>query len=237
MTDFRSSEDPGNPDGRRRPAVLVFDVNETLSDLSPMAVRFEDVGAPGHLATTWFAGLLRDGFALTVAGVGEPFARIGEEQARISLNGLQLSKSIEDAVAHIMDGFGELGVHDDVPDGIRALSGLGIRLVTLSNGSVSVAERLLGEAGLREHFEQLLSVDEAGIWKPAVGAYAYALDRCGVEPRDAMLVAVHPWDTDGAARAGLGSAWINRGGTTYPRYFTRPNLEATSLVDLAEQLR
>ncbi len=39
-------------DGHRRPAVLVFDVNETLSDMSPMVGRFEDVGAPAHLAKT-----------------------------------------------------------------------------------------------------------------------------------------------------------------------------------------
>jgi 2-haloacid dehalogenase len=238
MTEPLSSSDhPVSPDGPRRPAVLLFDVNETLSDMSPMAGRFEDVGAPGHLAKTWFAGLLRDGFALTVAGVAEPFARIGEEALRISLEGLQLSRSVEDAVAHIMGGFGELSVHDDVPDGVRALSDLGIRLVTLSNGSASVAQRLLDEAGLRDHFEQLLSVEEAGIWKPAAGAYAYALDRCGVEPMDAMLVAVHPWDTDGAARAGVGSVWVNRGGASYPGYFTAPDLEAASLVDLADQLR
>ncbi len=238
MTDpLDSTDHPVSPDGPRRPAVLLFDVNETLSDMSPMAGRFEDVGAPGHLAKTWFAGLLRDGFALTVAGVGTPFARIGEEALRTSLQGLRLSSSVEDAVAHIMEGFGQLRVHDDVPAGIRALHDLGIRLVTLSNGSASVAARLLEDAGLRDRFERLLSVEDAGIWKPAVGAYAYALEQCGVEPMDAMLVAVHPWDTDGAARAGVGSVWINRGGTSYPGYFTSPDLEATSLIDLAEQLR
>jgi 2-haloacid dehalogenase len=47
---------------------MVFDVNETLSDMSPMAQRFSDVGAAAHQAATWFATLLRDGFALTVTG-------------------------------------------------------------------------------------------------------------------------------------------------------------------------
>ena len=70
---------PINPDGPRRPALLVFDVNETLSDICPLAARSEDVSAPAHLAQTWFAELLRDGFALTVSGVAEPFARLGAE--------------------------------------------------------------------------------------------------------------------------------------------------------------
>jgi len=56
----------GTPDGgtdMNRPEVVVFDVNETLSDMSPIAERFTDIGAPAHLAKLWFATLLRDGFA------------------------------------------------------------------------------------------------------------------------------------------------------------------------------
>lgn len=45
-----------------QPAVIVFDVDETLSDLSPMAHRSSDVGAPEHLAGLCSATLLRDGF-------------------------------------------------------------------------------------------------------------------------------------------------------------------------------
>ena len=61
-----------------RPSVVVFDVNETLSDLSPMADRFADLGVPGSMAEQWFAALLRDGFALTAAGASEKFSVVGE---------------------------------------------------------------------------------------------------------------------------------------------------------------
>jgi 2-haloacid dehalogenase len=216
--------------------VLVFDVNETLSDMSPMAARFEDVAAPGHLAKTWFSGLLRDGFALTAVGASTSFARIAADALRVTLHGLSLDRDLEAAVGHVMDGFAALGVHPDVQEGVRALSGLGIRLVTLSNGAASVAESLLERAGLRDHFERLLSVEDAGIWKPAPGAYTYALERCGVGPRDAMLVAVHPWDIDGASRAGLGTAWVSRDEGPYPAYFEGPDLRPRSLTELAELL-
>lgn len=50
------------------PRLLLFDVNETLSDLEPLRKRFEQVGASGRLLEVWFASTLRNGFALTAAG-------------------------------------------------------------------------------------------------------------------------------------------------------------------------
>ncbi len=237
MTDAPLSSDrPISPDGPRRPSLLVFDVNETLSDMAPMASRFEEVGAPPHLAKLWFAELLRDGFALTAGGDIEPFAALGAEALRVRLGDQPLDRPIHDAVEHVMQGFTELAVHPDVVEGIRALAGLGIRLVTLSNGSAAVADMLLRGAGVRDAFEHLLTVEDVGVWKPAARAYAHALEVSGVDPEDAMLVAVHPWDIDGASRAGLGTAWINRSDGGYPSYFAAPDMWATSLVELADAL-
>ena len=220
----------------KQPELLVFDVNETLSDMGPLGGRFEDVGAPASLAGVWFAGLLRDGFALTVSGVNPTFADLAAEQLRVRLDSVPLDRAIDEAVEHITAGFAALQVHPDVSDGIHALSALGIRLVTLSNGSASIAQQLLAGAGLDGQFERLLSVEQAGVWKPGPAAYRYALAECGVDATAAMLVAVHPWDTDGAQRAGLSSAWINRTGARFPQYFQQPHVEATSLTDLAGRL-
>jgi len=108
--------------------------------------------------------------------------------------------------------------------------------VTLSNGATSVADSLLTRAGVREELEQLLSVEAATSWKPAEASYRWAAERCGVALGDAMLVAVHPWDVDGAARAGMRTAWLDRSGNTYPSHFTAPELTATSLTHLADLL-
>ncbi|WP_198597780.1 haloacid dehalogenase type II [Blastococcus atacamensis] len=218
------------------PSVIVFDVNETLSDMSPMAQRFTDVGAPDHLAKLWFATLLRDGFALTAAGASRPFAELGADALRTVLHGVELDRDLDAAVEHVMSGFGELAVHPDVPDGIRALRASGRRLVTLTNGSTQVSERLLTDAGIRDQFEVLLSVEDAGAWKPARTAYEYAARTCGTDPADMLLVAVHPWDIDGAARAGLATAWIDRAGAPYPQSSTPPSLRVGALTDLAATL-
>jgi 2-haloacid dehalogenase len=218
------------------PAVVLFDVNETLSDMAPMAARFEDVGASPALATTWFASLLRDGFALTAAGASAPFAMIGAELLRTLLPADELNRSLDAAVEHILSGFSALPVHPDVPEGLRALAATGRRLVTLSNGSASVAEGLLERSGLTSCVQRLLSVEDAGAWKPAAAAYTYAAAQCGVQAHQMVLVTVHPWDVDGAGRAGLRTAWLNRSAARYPAHFRRPDLKVASLLDLADRL-
>ncbi len=50
-----------------------------------------------------------------------------------------------------------------------------------------------------------------------------------------MLVAVHPWDIHGAVRAGLRTAFVNRGERAYPSYFAPAELTVRSLTDLARQ--
>lgn len=218
------------------PRAVVFDVNETLSDMRPMADRFTDVGAPAHLGPLWFATTLREGFALAAPGDVATFATIGGSVARELLSGVALDRGVDAAVEHILRGFRGLPLHPDVAPGVAALRAAGLRLVTLSNGGTEVAERLLGDAGLRREFAHVLSVDDAGEWKPSAAAYIYAADKCGVAPGHALMVAVHPWDLHGAARAGMSTAWIDRFGGRFPSYLRRPDLVVRLLPELAERV-
>ena len=240
----RCASEPSEPRPRLRschahpaPALIIFDVIETLSDMSPLQQRFEEVGLDAHEATTWFATLLRDGFALTVTGAKPSLASPARGSLEVSLAGHVPEQTLEHAVLHIIESLSGLGVHGDVVDGVTALAEQSRRLATLSNGGTAVAEALFAAAGICDHFDQLRTVEDAPRWKPDQEAYHYALRSCELdEPGEAMLVAVHPWDIEGARSAGLSTAWINRSGVRYPPYFGAPDLQASSVLDLAQQL-
>lgn len=219
-----------------RPDVIVFDVNETLSDMAPMGRRFSEVGAAPELASVWFASTVRDGLALAAAGATAPFSTIAVGVLRTLLSGITEVTDRDAAIDHVMRGFLDLELHPDVSAGVAALAETGMRLVTLSNGSVDVAEGLLSRAGLRQHFERVLSVDDAGVWKPAPESYRYAARACATDPARMLLVAVHPWDVDGAGRAGMRTAWVDRRGTPYPDHFHPPDHTVAGLPQLAELL-
>jgi 2-haloacid dehalogenase len=218
-----------------RPHVVVLDVNETLSDLSPLHGAFEAVGLPGPAADAWFAGVLLDGMALALLGRNTPFAEV----AANTLESRLVTAGVTDpgpAVERVMRTFTHLRPHADVAPGLLGLADLGCRVVTLSNGSADVGRSLLAGTAAETAVEEYLSVEDAPRWKPAPEAYRYALDRTGVDAPDAMLVAAHPWDLAGAHSAGLRTAWINRSGARYPGHFPPPDMEATSFTDLAGRL-
>lgn len=218
-----------------RPELIVLDVNETLSDLSGLGQAFREVGLEERDLSGWFAGLLRDAFALTVLGDNPSFAEIGGASLRARLEAV----GVDDPVAgaqQVLDQLAGLEPHDDVVPGLLALANHGCRIVTLSNGSAAVARALLGQTEAGALIHDYLSVADAGAWKPAARAYHHALGRTSVAPDRSMLVAVHPWDIEGARRAGLHTAWINRSGAVYPEHFVRADVEATSLVELAAKL-
>jgi 2-haloacid dehalogenase len=219
------------------PAVAVLDVNETLSDLTGLLAGFQQAGVDPGLLPVWFAATLRDGFALAAAGGYADFSEIAiPVLAGLLSRADGLRGSPQEAAERIVQSMGELDLHADVADGLRAFYAAGVRIVTLSNGSSGVAESLLERAGVRDLVEQCLSVSDARRWKPAAEAYAHAAARCRVKPGEMALIAVHPWDIDGALRAGLRAGWISRDGHAYPPYMRAPEATGRTLSELAALL-
>jgi len=173
-----------------KPAVLVLDVNETLSDMSPLAARFEAVGAPAHLLPAWFAGVLRDGFALAAGGDYADFADVARAALHSMLSEVDgLGQSPREAAEHIMAGLSQLTLHPDVRPGLEQLHAAGVRLVALTNGSTENASSLLERSDLAGLIERVLSVESVRRWKPSPAPYAYAASMCDVPPEQVTLAA------------------------------------------------
>lgn len=156
------------------------------------------------------------GFALAAAGSQEKFAALGAGTLHAVLAGIGLNHGTEAAVEHVMAGFMTLSVHPDVVDGVRELRAARYRLVTLTNGSTAVAEGPVRPGRDRRRVRHAAIGGRRRSLEACRDAYQYAARRCGVSVKEMLSVAVHPWDIDGAARAGLTTAWINRAGTRYP---------------------
>ena len=67
-------------------------------------------------------------------------------------------------------------------------------------------------AGLTEYFDELLSVEETGKFKPFTETYTWGAQKMGVFHNECMLIAAHGWDVAGAQWAGWRAAFVNRPG-------------------------
>ncbi len=99
-----------------------------------------------------------------------------------------------------------------------------------------MSEGMLSRAGVLDLLERRMSVSEARWWKPAAEPYRHAAAQCGVAVDQMVLIAVHPWDTDGAQRAGLTTGWINRKDHPYPQCFLPPDVTGSNLPAVAHAL-
>ena len=215
---------------RRRPAVVAFDVNETLLDLAPVRAALVAAGQPGPLLRAVFARTLLTGFAATVAGGWCSF-RDAFDAALAQESPL----SAEDR-AGVLDAFGQLAPHPDVEPALRRLTEAGIRVVTLSHGSPGVAEAGLQRGGLTPLVEATMTSETIRAWKPAREVYLWAAGSCGVAPDRLALVAAHGWDVLGAQRAGLTGAWFPRGERVYPSVYEAPHVQAGDLAGAVDGL-
>jgi 2-haloacid dehalogenase len=202
--------------------VLVLDVNETLTDMEPLRDGFEAAGLPRHGLEEWFTAILRDGFALTAVGAYAAFGDLATEllEAQLVAAGIE---PVAETVGNVFSGFTRLPLHADVAPGLQKLHESGIRIVTLTNGAAAMSENVFRNGGILPFLEHRLDVSVPQRWKPHPDAYRYAAEVCGVPVDRMALAAVHPWDIDGARRAGLQGIYIDRRKTPYPKAFTAPD--------------
>lgn len=214
---------------------VVFDVNQTLFSLDAVRDRFERTGLGGEALEAWFATVLRDGFALAASDGFATFRDI----AGFHLRRLARARDLPDpqqVADEVIDGFGEVTAHPDVADGMRALRDAGLTLATFTNGTSGVTRSFLERTGIDGLVQEVLDVAGPERWKPRLDAYRWACDRIGVRPKEAAMVAVHPWDIQGARTAGMTGVLLDREGGDYPDFMAAPDITITTLTELAAHL-
>lgn len=192
-----------------RPDLLVFDVNETLLDVSALGPAFREAVGPDPSLSEWFSRMLHRSLVANHLGRYRPFGELGADSLVwvAHRHGVDLDP---DVAREVVSGMRRLPPHPDVVDGLAALAGAGYRLVTLTNGSSEAAAAQMSSSGLGRFFERSMSVDSVGRFKPAPEVYLHAAAVCDVDIDRMMLVAAHDWDVAGARSVGAMGCFVNR---------------------------
>lgn len=219
----------------RRPVVIAFDVIETLFALEPLADRLTAVGLPPDSLRVFFAGMLRDAFALEASGAYRPFSAIASASLEVTMANYGVSPE-PTTITRVLEGFAELPAHPDVRPAFERVRAGGVRIVTLTNGSAENTRHLLARAGVLGCVEQTLSVDEVGHWKPHREVYLHAARAVGCDPSRLGFVAAHAWDTHGAKQAGFVTGWVQRQDQRVLSVMLPPDVRGATLTEVVDKL-
>ena len=218
-----------------RPALLAFDVNETLLSLAPIKARFEEAFGIGAPVGEWFSRMLHGSLVANHVGDYRSFAEIGIESLLTVSKKRGLAMRVEDA-GSIVSTMTSLPPHPEVHDALQRLFDADFAMVALTNGSTSAANDQMENAGLHTFLRRVISVEEVGRFKPAPEPYQHAADVMGVELADMMLVAAHDWDCAGAVAAGAQSAFVQRSDVVWSLPGEPPELVVDDIAGLADAL-
>ncbi len=213
--------------------VCVFDVNETLLDLSYFDVLFEQLFGDAVLRKAWFTQLLQSALVATVTDAYTDFGSVGI--AAFEMLATRQGVKISDADRQsIRDGMQHLPPHPEVVQSLARLKQGGLRLAALTNSTAKVAQAQLSNAGLSHYFEQILSADSVKRLKPAPEPYRMAAQQLGVAIGDVRLIAAHSWDVAGALRAGCAAAFVARPGMVLDPLVEKPDVVGANLAEVAD---
>ena len=231
------------PDSLKRDIkVLVFDQYGTIVDMqkglveaaTPFLKQKGWGGKPGSFVTWWRRTHFENSMIDALCDRGHtPYREIGQR-----------------AVAYVMDRCGINYTSDEVralvaeierlkpfPDVVAALAQLrshGYKLAILSNGD----RDMLAAAGphIGFAFDHVISVEEAGYFKPHWKTYAKAEKIIGANRTAILFVANHAFDCIGAKSYGMRTAFIDRRQRPFGETPHQPDVVVSNFAELAAAL-
>ena len=217
---------------------ITFDVYGTLLDLEAtfapgLAGFLRGRGAAldaADLVRTWEWAYLHEGMVDTFLGG----ARTSFELLRRSTLSQVLSSC---GVAHSREDIEDLltvraapALFPDVLDSLAGLRGR-FTLAALSNGDLAMLERIVDGLGLP--LDRVISVEQAGCYKPDLRVYRRAVELLSPEAGAVLHVAAHAWDVRAAQAAGMRGAYVDRHGIPYAPFTDAcPDVETATLPEL-----
>ena len=89
---------------------------------------------------------------------------------------------------------------------------------------------------VRWDFDDIISVDGAGAFKPHPSVYRRAAKILALEPGECLMVSANSFDVLGARACGFRAAFVNRRGLPYEDSLLQPDLIVRSFTELADAL-
>lgn len=227
---------------KREIKALVFDQYGTIVDMQSGLTRIAEPflkkkgwdGEAHRFVTWWRRTHFENSMIDSLCDRGHtPYRQIGHRAVSYVMDRCGFDYTREE-VEWLVSEIEKLRPFPDVIDALHRLRGAGYSLVILSNGD----RDMLAAAGpyIGFSFDRVVSVEEAGYFKPHWKTYAKAEELSGVDRSGCLFVANHAFDCIGAKAYGMRTAFIDRRKRPFGETPHQPDLIVEDFATLAAAL-
>jgi len=149
----------------------------------------------------------------------------------LGLNNVEVSR---DEIKDFMVAWQSLSPFPEVVAGLERLK-TRFKLVALSNGEPEFLAHLVKNR-IKWDFDDVISVQVVGAFKPHPGVYRRAAHILGLEIGECLMVSANSFDVMGARACGMRGAFVNRYALPYEDSPHVPDVSVTNFTELADSL-
>ena len=212
---------------------IIFDAYGTLFDVNSAAEKckeklgdkwegFANYWRTTQLEYTWLRSLMRR---------HKDFWQITEDSLDKSMNFYNIDNSMR---SELLNLYKVLSPFTEVRDTLKKLKQSNYKLAILSNGTPDLLNELVVSNQLKDIFDDIFSVEEAGIFKPDSKVYDLPINKYNIEKNEVLFLSANTWDVSGAGNYGYNTVWVNRNNNIFDKLDFKPNKQISNLSELLD---
>ena len=212
---------------------IIFDAYGTLFDVNSAAEKckeklgdkwegFANYWRTTQLEYTWLRSLMRR---------HKDFWQITEDSLDKSMNFYNIDNSMR---SELLNLYKVLSPFTEVRNALNKLKQSNYKLAILSNGTPDLLNELVVSNQLKDIFDDIFSVEEAGIFKPDSKVYDLPINKYNIEKNEILFLSANTWDVSGAGNYGYNTVWVNRNNNIFDKLDFEPNQQISNLSELLD---
>jgi len=212
---------------------LVFDAYGTLFDVNSAANKCkEKIGEDWEkFANFWRTTQLEYTWLRSLMGRHRDFWKITEDSLEKSMQVFGVDKNMKNELLNL---YKVLSPYPEVKKVLETLKDQNFKLAILSNGTPSLLNELVSSNDLNNLFDDLFSVEEVKVFKPASKVYEIPTKKYNIKASQITFLSANTWDVSGAGNFGYNSVWVNRNKSKFDLLDYQPKNEVSNLTQLLD---
>ena len=183
---------------------VIFDPNSVIPEVEK---TFPGKGT--EFTKMWRSKQFEYGFLRSITGRHEDFLKVTEDALVYTAEAMKLELTPDTRKA-LLNAYLTLKPWPDAVDALRKLKAAGVRIITIANFSGKMLRANAEGASITDLFDELLSTEVNGTYKPDPRAYALGMERLKLRKEEIVFAAFGGWDAYGAKNFGHQTYWVNR---------------------------